>query len=198
MRKNKILFLGFFLSSLAPLSGEQCVIKFDDFLKGGSDGFGAMSEIIERVKANNGAETVVEFSGGTYDFKKDPTWNNFANSFCCLAVSAVHFKSLFRGRCRDRSVLRCRRLYRQRGGGILHRYAIRYVIGGRRGMIKLFICPKCGWIRTVSRRVDVECLKCEGKVQMLPAKLDYAQYTKMSPQERQDYVESWLYIHRDR
>ncbi len=65
-------------------------------------------------------------------------------------------------------------------------------------MIKLFICPKCGWIRTVSRRVDVECLKCEGKVQMLPAKLDYAQYTKMSPQERQDYVESWLYIHRDR
>ena len=65
-------------------------------------------------------------------------------------------------------------------------------------MIKLFICPKCGWIRTVSRREDVECLKCEGKVQMLPAKMDYAQYKKMSPQERQDYVESWLYIHRDR
>ncbi len=77
MRKNKILFLGFFLSWLAPLSGEQCVIKFDDFLKGGSDGFGAMSEIIERVKANNGAETVVEFSGGTYDFKKDPNHSWF-------------------------------------------------------------------------------------------------------------------------
>lgn len=65
-------------------------------------------------------------------------------------------------------------------------------------MIKLFICPKCGWVRTVSRRVKVECLKCEGNVQMLPAKLDYTQYTKMSAEERQDYVDSWMYIHKNR
>ncbi len=65
-------------------------------------------------------------------------------------------------------------------------------------MIKLYICPKCGWIRTVSRRVNVECLKCAGSIQMMPAKLDYAQYTRMSAQERQNYVDSWMYIHKNR
>ena len=24
-------------------------------------------------------------------------------------------------------------------------------------MMKVYICPKCGWIRTVSRRNEVEC-----------------------------------------
>ncbi len=27
-------------------------------------------------------------------------------------------------------------------------------------MMKVYICPKCGWIRTVSRRNEVECFKC--------------------------------------
>ncbi len=62
-------------------------------------------------------------------------------------------------------------------------------------MIRLFICPKCGWLRTVSRRSGVECFKCEG-VAMQPVKLEYSRYVKMSEQERKDYVDSWMYIHR--
>lgn len=62
-------------------------------------------------------------------------------------------------------------------------------------MIKLFICPNCGWIRTVSRRVEVECFKCSD-VKMIPSKLDYTQFVQMSAQERKDYVDSWMYIHQ--
>ena len=62
-------------------------------------------------------------------------------------------------------------------------------------MIRLFICPKCGWLRTVSRRSGVECFKCED-VEMQPVKLEYSRYVNMSEQERKDYVDSWMYIHR--
>ena len=62
-------------------------------------------------------------------------------------------------------------------------------------MIRLFICPKCGWIRTVSRKSTVECFKCTD-VQMIPSKLEYTRFVQMSAQERQDYAESWMYIHR--
>ena len=27
-------------------------------------------------------------------------------------------------------------------------------------MMKVYICPNCGWLRTVSRRKEVECFKC--------------------------------------
>ncbi|MCD8366082.1 MAG: DNA-directed RNA polymerase subunit M [Clostridiales bacterium] len=56
-------------------------------------------------------------------------------------------------------------------------------------MIKLYICPKCGWVRTVSRKSDVECFKCQN-VQMVPSKLEYAKFVQMSEQERRDYVDS--------
>lgn len=62
-------------------------------------------------------------------------------------------------------------------------------------MMRLFICPECGWMRTVSRRASVECFKCNG-VMMQPVKLEYTQYVKMSEQERMDYADSWMYIHR--
>ena len=45
-------------------------------------------------------------------------------------------------------------------------------------MMRLFICPECGWMRTVSRRASVECFKCNG-VMMQPVKLEYTQYVKM-------------------
>ena len=44
-------------------------------------------------------------------------------------------------------------------------------------MMRLFICPECGWMRTVSRRASVECFKCNG-VMMQPVKLEYTQYVK--------------------
>ena len=56
-------------------------------------------------------------------------------------------------------------------------------------MMKVYICPKCGWIRTVSRRNEVECFKC-GNEKMVLAKIPYEK-------ERKDYSESWLYIHRN-
>lgn len=62
-------------------------------------------------------------------------------------------------------------------------------------MIRLFICPECGWLRTVSRRANVECYKCSD-VKMVPVKLEYARYIQMSESERQDYIESWMYIHK--
>ena len=52
-------------------------------------------------------------------------------------------------------------------------------------MMKVYICPKCGWIRTVSRRNEVECFKC-GNEKMVLAKIPYEKYS-----------ESWLYIHRN-
>lgn len=64
-----------------------------------------------------------------------------------------------------------------------------------KAMIKIFICPKCGWLREVSRRKEVECFKC-GEKQMVPVKLTYEKYAYMTPQEREDYAESWQYIHR--
>jgi transcription initiation factor TFIIIB Brf1 subunit/transcription initiation factor TFIIB len=61
-------------------------------------------------------------------------------------------------------------------------------------MMKVFICPECGWMRVVSRRKDVECYKC-GVKDMAPVKLDFAAFSGMSEEERKDYAKGWLYIH---
>lgn len=61
-------------------------------------------------------------------------------------------------------------------------------------MMKVFICPECGWMRVVSRRKEVECYKC-GEPQMTLAKIDFDKYTSMSEEERNDYAAGWLYIH---
>ncbi len=34
-------------------------------------------------------------------------------------------------------------------------------------MMKVYICPSCGWIRVVSRRKDVECYKCSEQMSCL-------------------------------
>jgi len=61
-------------------------------------------------------------------------------------------------------------------------------------MMKVFICPECGWMRVVSRRKQVECFKC-GQWQMTMAKIDFLEYTEMNEKERKDYAAGWLYIH---
>ena len=61
-------------------------------------------------------------------------------------------------------------------------------------MIKVYICPECGWMRMVSRRKEVECHRC-GVEQMTLCNLTMAKYTGMNEQERQDYSDAWLYIH---
>ncbi len=60
-------------------------------------------------------------------------------------------------------------------------------------MMKVFICPECGSITTVSRRKEIYCHKCGGTI-MLPSKLTFSQYSEMDEQQRKDYSESWLYI----
>lgn len=60
--------------------------------------------------------------------------------------------------------------------------------------MKVFICPKCGWLRVVSRRKNVECFKC-GESQMVVTKLPYEKVGHMTEQERENYAKSWLYIH---
>ena len=62
-------------------------------------------------------------------------------------------------------------------------------------MMKVFICPECGWIRVVSRRKDVECFKCGAK-QMTLTKIEFENYASMSEEERKDYADGWLYIHQ--
>ena len=61
-------------------------------------------------------------------------------------------------------------------------------------MIKVYICPNCGWMRMVSRRKEVECHRC-GVPQMTLTNLTMSKYSDMSEQERNDYSEAWLYIH---
>ena len=62
-------------------------------------------------------------------------------------------------------------------------------------MMKVYICPSCGWMRVVSRRREAECYKCNEK-QMVLAKLDFAKYAKMSEEERKNYSDGWIYIHQ--
>lgn len=62
-------------------------------------------------------------------------------------------------------------------------------------MMKIYICPECGWLRLVSRRKDVECHRC-GITQMTQTNLDFVKYSDMTDQERRDYAQGWLYIHR--
>jgi transcription initiation factor TFIIIB Brf1 subunit/transcription initiation factor TFIIB len=62
-------------------------------------------------------------------------------------------------------------------------------------MMKVFICPECGWMRVVSRRKDVECFKC-GEPKMNLAKIDFENYATMTEEERKDYADGWLYIHQ--
>ena len=62
-------------------------------------------------------------------------------------------------------------------------------------MLKVYICPACGWRRTVSRRKDVECHRC-GNPAMVLTKLEYEKYAAMNETERADYAKSWQYIHR--
>ena len=61
-------------------------------------------------------------------------------------------------------------------------------------MLKVFICPNCGWMRVVSRRKQVECFKC-GQWQMTLSRIDFVKYTSMTEQERKDDADGWLYIH---
>lgn len=62
-------------------------------------------------------------------------------------------------------------------------------------MMKIYICPECGWLRLVSRRKDVECHRC-GTAQMTQTNLDFVKYSDMTDEERRDYAQGWLYIHR--
>ena len=62
-------------------------------------------------------------------------------------------------------------------------------------MMKIYICPDCGWVRMVSRRKNVECHKC-GNEQMRLTNLEFEKYTEMPEKERQDYADAWLYIHK--
>lgn len=61
-------------------------------------------------------------------------------------------------------------------------------------MMKIYICPQCGWIRVVSRRKGVECYKC-GTRPMRLTNLGLEKYSSMTEEERQDYAQAWLYIH---
>lgn len=61
-------------------------------------------------------------------------------------------------------------------------------------MLKIYICPQCGWLRVVSRRVKVECHKC-GCTAMQVSNLSINKYQNMTESERVDYSNGWLYIH---
>ena len=62
-------------------------------------------------------------------------------------------------------------------------------------MMKVYICPECGWMRMVSRRKDVECHHC-GFSQMALTNLTMVRFTEMDEAQREDYSTAWLYIHK--
>ena len=62
-------------------------------------------------------------------------------------------------------------------------------------MLKIYICPECGWLRTVSRRKDAENHR-GGNREMVLTKLEYEKYAAVNENERADYAKSWQYIHR--
>ncbi len=62
-------------------------------------------------------------------------------------------------------------------------------------MMKIFICPSCGRMTAASRKKEVYCSKCEETL-MERAKLTFENYTQMDDQQRKNYSESWLYIHK--
>ncbi len=62
-------------------------------------------------------------------------------------------------------------------------------------MMRVYICPECGWTRMVSRRKYVECHKC-GVQNMTLAKVDFATFTSWTLKEREEYSEAWMYIHQ--
>ena len=59
--------------------------------------------------------------------------------------------------------------------------------------MKMFICPGCGRITAASRKKEVFCSRC-GELPMEKAKLTFEKYTEMDEKQRNDYIESWLYI----
>ena len=68
-------------------------------------------------------------------------------------------------------------------------------------MMRVYICPDCGWMRMVSRRKNVECYKC-GVQDMTLAKVDFAttiptsyRFIASISKERQEYSAAWMYIH---
>ncbi len=63
-------------------------------------------------------------------------------------------------------------------------------------MMRVYICPACGWIRTVSRRKTVECFKC-GCREMTASRLTFLEYSNMDEQQRRDYAQSWQFIHKN-
>lgn len=58
-------------------------------------------------------------------------------------------------------------------------------------MIKVYICPKCGWVREVSRRKSVECYQC-GAGQMALTDVLYEAFVEWTPQEREEFSRSWV------
>jgi hypothetical protein len=49
----------------------------------------------------------------------------------------------------------------------------------------------------VSRRKEVECHQC-GNSDMRLTNLDLEKYSSMSEEERADYSDAWLYIHKQK
>lgn len=49
-------------------------------------------------------------------------------------------------------------------------------------MLKVYICPKCGAVRFVSK-YKTECFKCDCKMEL--SKIPYEDYILLSPIERQ-------------
>lgn len=61
-------------------------------------------------------------------------------------------------------------------------------------MMKVYICPQCGWVREVSRRKEVECHKC-GLPQMTLTDMLYENFIELNKEERQAFADQWMKEH---
>lgn len=61
-------------------------------------------------------------------------------------------------------------------------------------MMKVYICPSCGWMRVVSRRKDVDAYKCS-EPQMVLQKWFRISTRKCQKRKGKINSDGWLYIH---
>ncbi len=57
-------------------------------------------------------------------------------------------------------------------------------------MIRVFICPRCGSVRIVSKYRQADCLKCG--VPMEEMGIPYTRWVELEPREREQAAAAWM------
>lgn len=56
-------------------------------------------------------------------------------------------------------------------------------------MIMVYVCPSCRAVRIVSRRKEVDCTECGGRMEL--SDLTFLEWSEMTEEERAGYGARW-------